>query len=57
LDVVGNAGKWVAQDDNSYPSYIGASFRQSGDEVEPFARIPYVEGESIPEISVRCVVD
>lgn len=55
LDVVGDAGKWVAQDDNSYPTYIGASFRQSGDEVEPFARIPYVEGTSIPEISVRCV--
>jgi hypothetical protein len=55
LDIVGDAGKWVAQDDNSYPTYIGASFRQNGDEVEPFARIPYVEGTSIPEVSVRCV--
>jgi Sulfatase-modifying factor enzyme 1/Caspase domain len=54
MDIVGNAGKWAAQDDDSYLSYFGASFRQSGEEVEPFARIPYVEGTSIPEISVRC---
>jgi hypothetical protein len=37
MGIAGDSGKWVARDDDSYPSYIGASFRQSGDEVQPFA--------------------